>query len=150
MCWHKDNLIIYNYFYSQTRTKKSWYVMTQIQITNQKSNNLLGLIDSTWVLHEIILKFRHLKYMRSAKIKAFLSHEILESILPPQLSPRLFLLLELQNQTSCTSISSQNHSFELFVLVWSGFEKSFVFFKYKKSIKNLIRGFKPWKISLRF
>ena len=43
--------------------------MTQRQITNHKSDNLLVLIDSARVLHEIILKFRHLKYLRSVKYK---------------------------------------------------------------------------------
>jgi hypothetical protein len=41
--------------------------MTQTQITNHKSDNLLKLIGSTGVLPESILKFRHLKYMRSEK-----------------------------------------------------------------------------------
>jgi hypothetical protein len=38
--------------------------MTQRQITNHKSDNLLVLIGSTRVLSEIILKIRHLKYRR--------------------------------------------------------------------------------------
>jgi hypothetical protein len=41
--------------------------MTQRQITNYESANLLVLIGSTRVLPEIILNFRHLKY-RSEKI----------------------------------------------------------------------------------
>jgi hypothetical protein len=41
--------------------------MIQRQITNHKNDNLLALIDSTKVLPEIILKFRHMKY-RSEKI----------------------------------------------------------------------------------
>ena len=57
MCWHKENLTIYNYFYSERRTQK--------QITNHKSDNLHVLIGSVRVLPEIILKLKHLKY-RSA------------------------------------------------------------------------------------
>jgi hypothetical protein len=41
--------------------------MTQIQITNHKSVNLLVIIGSTKVLHEIILKFRHLRYRRGGQ-----------------------------------------------------------------------------------
>ena len=43
--------------------------MTQRQITNNKSDNLLIQIDSARVLPEIILKFRHLKYRRCVKYK---------------------------------------------------------------------------------
>ena len=57
MCRHKENLTIYNYFYSERRTQK--------QITNHKSDNLHVLIGSVRVLPEIILKLKHLKY-RSA------------------------------------------------------------------------------------
>jgi glucuronate isomerase len=39
--------------------------MTQRQITNHRSNNLLILFGGKRVLSEIILKFRHLKYRRS-------------------------------------------------------------------------------------
>jgi hypothetical protein len=39
--------------------------MTQRQITNHRSNNLLILVHGKRVLPEIILKFRHLKYRRS-------------------------------------------------------------------------------------
>jgi hypothetical protein len=42
--------------------------MTQKQIIDHKSDNLLVLIGSTRVLFEIILKFRHLKYRRSERI----------------------------------------------------------------------------------
>ena len=41
--------------------------MTQRQITNHKSDNLLVLIGSARVLSEIILKLKHLKYRRSDK-----------------------------------------------------------------------------------
>ena len=41
--------------------------MTQRQITNHKSNNILILVGGIRVLPEIILKFRHLKYRRSDK-----------------------------------------------------------------------------------
>ena len=37
--------------------------MIQRQITDHKSNNSLALVGCTRVLSEIILKFRHLKYM---------------------------------------------------------------------------------------
>ena len=39
--------------------------MTQIQITNHKSNDLLIPVGSTRVLPEIILKFSHLKYRKT-------------------------------------------------------------------------------------
>ena len=42
--------------------------------TNNRSNNLLlVLLDSTRVLPEINLKFRHLKYSRSEKIINYLA-----------------------------------------------------------------------------
>jgi hypothetical protein len=41
--------------------------MTQRQIKNHKSDNILVIIGSTRVLLEIILKFRHIKYRRSER-----------------------------------------------------------------------------------
>ena len=43
--------------------------MTQRQITNHKSGNLLVLVGSTRVLPKIILKFTYLKYQKNAKQK---------------------------------------------------------------------------------
>jgi len=45
--------------------------MTQRQIKNHKSNNLL-VIGSTRVLPEIILKLKHLKYRRNGKVMQLL------------------------------------------------------------------------------
>jgi hypothetical protein len=42
--------------------------MTQRQITNNRSNNLLILVGGKRVLLEIILKFRHLKYRSDVTI----------------------------------------------------------------------------------
>ena len=45
--------------------------MTQRQVTNHKSNNLLILVGGIRMLPEIILKFRHLKYRRSVILAVY-------------------------------------------------------------------------------
>ena len=71
MCWHK---IIQQFTIISIVRQGQKFDMTQRQIINHKSNNLLVLIGSTRVLPEIILKFRHLKYRRSVIVKSLVQN----------------------------------------------------------------------------
>jgi hypothetical protein len=65
MSWHKDNLT--NYILFLYSDKDKILICYDIRTNNKSQNNSLIAIGSTRVLPEIFLKFRLLKYRRSAK-----------------------------------------------------------------------------------